>query len=205
MKSTTLILAAWYSFSAAACRNSQPTLSLLYGKATRSFLSTCTSRFLTTAKVVPLHGSSDEWWPNSRRRAANYGRYLASSDVAASSVKDGLAAPHRSLQNSLYGSYRPALAILLGQSKTTRFSDTVMWETDFTALRQQLCGGGGRGVGVGVVRSRPDSWNVYGIPKSAAKISLWDELAASTGAPFSVTNSPTPPALQSLRRPARGQ
>src|SRR5437868_13729783 len=96
MKRTTLLLAALFiSFSLAACRNSPLTLSLLVweGYADPSFVHAF--EISHHCKVVASYmGSSDELVAKLRGgSAANYDVISPSSDVAASIVKAGLAAP----------------------------------------------------------------------------------------------------------------
>src|SRR6201987_813022 len=96
MKRTTLVLAALFIlFLVAACRNSPPTLSLLVweGYADPSFVHDF--EISHHCKVVASYmGSSDELVAKLRGgSAANYAVISPSSDVAASIVKAGLAAP----------------------------------------------------------------------------------------------------------------
>jgi len=170
MKRTTLLLAALFiSFSLAACRNSPPTLSLLVweGYADPSFVHAF--EISHHCKVVASYmGSSDELVAKLRGgSAANYDVISPSSDVAASIVKAGLAAP---LDLSRIPSY-VQLSASLRDSSLVKANDQVfgvpfMWGPNSLLYDSS------------VFPQPPDSWNVLWDPKYRGKISLWDELSS---------------------------
>jgi len=170
MKRTTLLLAVLFiSFSLAACRNSTPTLSLLVweGYADPSFVHT----FETShhCKVVASYmGSSDELVAKLRGgSAANYDVISPSSDVAASIVKAGLAAP---LDLSRIPSY-VQLSASLRDSSLVKTNDQVFGVPFMWGPNSLL-------YDTSVFPQPPDSWNVLWDPKYRGKISLWDELSS---------------------------
>ena len=170
MKRTTLIFAALFTaFFANACKKTEPMLSLLVweGYADTSFV----HNFEVThhCKVVASYmGSSDELVAKLRGgSAANYDVISPSSDVAASIVKAGLAAP---LDLSRLPSYLQLSAKLrdssLVKANAQVYGVPFMWGPnpllyDATAFSQA-----------------PDSWNVLWGPKYRGKVSLWDELSS---------------------------
>src|SRR6266436_4706573 len=169
MKRTNLLLAALFiSFSLAACRNSPPTLSLLVweGYADPSFVHGF--EISHHCKVVASYmGSSDELVAKLRGgSAANYDVISPSSDVAASIVKAGLAAP---LDLSKIPSYLQLSARLrdasLVKTNAEVYGVPFMWGPnpllyDTTVFAQP-----------------PDSWIVVWDSKFRGKVSLWDELS----------------------------
>src|SRR5438552_3570179 len=170
MKRTTLIFAALFTaFFANACKKTEPMLSLLVweGYADTSFV----HNFEVThhCKVVASYmGSSDELVAKLRGgSAANYDVISPSSDVAASIVKAGLAAP---LDLSRLPSYLQLSARLrdssLVKANAQVYGVPFMWGPnpllyDASAFSQA-----------------PDSWNVLWDPKYRGKVSLWDELSS---------------------------
>src|SRR5712672_327064 len=169
MKRTTLLLAALFiSFSLAACRNSPPTLGLLVweGYADPSFVHGF--EISHHCKVVASYmGSSDELVAKLRGgSAANYDVISPSSDVAASIVRAGLAAP---LDLSKIPAYSQ-LSAKLRDSSIVKQNNQVygvpfVWGPnpllyDTTAFPQP-----------------PVSWSVVWDPKYRQKISVWDELS----------------------------
>jgi putative spermidine/putrescine transport system substrate-binding protein/spermidine/putrescine transport system substrate-binding protein len=170
MKRITLIFAALFiTFAVAACKKSQPTLSLLVweGYADPSFVHEF--EVAHHCKVVASYmGSSDELVAKLRGgSAANYDVISPSSDVAASIVKADLAAP---LDLSRIPSYRQ-LSGKLRDSSLVKANNQIygvpfMWGPnpllfDKTAFAQP-----------------PDSWTVAWDPKFRGKVSLWDELSS---------------------------
>ncbi len=170
MKRTTVLVAALFiSFFVAACRNSPATLSLLVweGYADPSFVHDF--EISHHCKVVASYmGSSDELVAKLRGgSAANYDVISPSSDVAASIVKAGLAAP---LDLSKIPSYLQ-LSVRLRDSSLVKANNQVfgvpfMWGPnpllfDSSAFPQP-----------------PDSWMVLWDPKYGGKVSLWDELSS---------------------------
>jgi spermidine/putrescine-binding protein len=162
---TTLVLAVF----AGSCKKSEPTLSLLVweGYADPSFV----HDFEISHKcrvVASYMGSSDELVAKLRGgSASNYDVISPSSDVAASIVKAGLAAP---LDLSKLAAYTQLSAKLrnssLVKSNGLVYGVPFMWGPnpllyDTTAFSQP-----------------PDSWNVLWDPKFRGKVSLWDELSS---------------------------
>src|SRR5438309_279836 len=170
MKRTTLIFAALFTaFFANACKKTESMLSLLVweGYADTSFV----RNFEVThhCKVVASYmGSSDELVAKLRGgSAANYDVISPSSDVAASIVKAGLAAP---LDLSRVPDYLQLSAKLRDSSLVKAngqiFGVPFMWGPnpllyDRTAFPQP-----------------PTSWKVLWDPQYRGKISLWDELSS---------------------------
>jgi spermidine/putrescine-binding protein len=162
---TTLALAVF----GGSCKKSEPTLSLLVweGYADPSFVQDF--EISHKCKVVASYmGSSDELVAKLRGgSAANYDLISPSSDVAASIVKAGLAAP---LDLSKFPAYLQ-LSAKLRDSSLVKFNGQVygvpfMWGPnpllfDTTTFAQP-----------------PDSWNVLWDPKFRGKVSLWDELSS---------------------------
>jgi putative spermidine/putrescine transport system substrate-binding protein/spermidine/putrescine transport system substrate-binding protein len=170
MKRRTLIfIAVFIVFLAGACKKSQPTLSLLVweGYADPAFVHDF--EVSHHCKVVASYmGSSDELVAKLRGgSAANYDVISPSSDVAASIVKAGLAAP---LDLSILPSYMQLSAKLRDSSLVKAngqiYGVPFMWGPnpllyDTTAFAQA-----------------PDSWTVLWDPKYRGKVSLWDELSS---------------------------
>ncbi|HVO58065.1 MAG TPA: ABC transporter substrate-binding protein [Dongiaceae bacterium] len=152
-----------------SCKKSEPTLSLLVweGYADPSFVHDF--EVAHHCKVVASYmGSSDELVAKLRGgSAANYDVISPSSDIAASIVRAGLAAPLQLAQIPAYpqlsGRLRDSsLAKANGQTYGVPF----MWGPnpllyDTTAFAQP-----------------PDSWTVLWEPKYRGKVSLWDELSS---------------------------
>ena len=170
MKRTMFVLAALFAvFFAYSCKKSEPTLSLLVweGYADPSYVHDF--EVSHHCKVVASYmGSSDELVAKLRGgSAANYDVISPSSDVAASIVKAGLAAP---LDLSKLPAY-PQLSAKLRDSSLVKSNGQVygvpfMWGPnpllyDTTAFSQP-----------------PDSWAVMWDPKFRGKVSLWDELSS---------------------------
>jgi len=170
MKRTTIAIAALFlAYFASACKKSQPTLSLLVweGYADPTFVHDFeVSRH---CKIVASYmGSSDELVAKLRGGSgANYDVISPSSDVAASIVKAGLAAP---LDLSRLPSYLQLFAKLRDSSLVKAdgqiYGVPFMWGPnpllyDTTAFSQA-----------------PDSWTVLWDPKYRSKVSLWDELSS---------------------------
>jgi spermidine/putrescine-binding protein len=169
MKRTTLVLAALFiSFLVAACRNSPPTLSLLVweGYADPSFVHDF--EISHHCKVVASYmGSSDELVAKLRGgSAANYDVISPSSDVAASIVKAGLAAP---LDLSKIPSYLQLSARLrdssLVKANNQVFGVPFMWGPNPLLYDTS------------VFPQPPDSWNIFWNPKYRGRISVWDDLS----------------------------
>src|ERR1700751_5707096 len=170
MKRTTLVLAALFIlFLVAACRNSPPTLSLLVweGYADPSFVHDF--EVSHHCRIVASYmGSSDELVAKLRGgSASSYDVISPSSDVAASIVRAGLAAP---LDLSKIPSYNELSSRLrdspLVKSKGQTYGVPFVWGPnpllyDTTAFSEP-----------------PDSWSVLWNPKYKGKISLWDELSS---------------------------
>jgi spermidine/putrescine-binding protein len=170
MKRTTFLFAALFVvFFAHACRKSEPTLSLLVweGYADPSFVRDF--EVSHHCKVIASYmGSSDELIAKLRGgSASNYDIISPSSDVAASIVKAGLAAP---LDLSRIPSYLQ-LSAKLRESSLVKANGQVygvpfMWGPnpllfDTSAFPQP-----------------PDSWTVLWNAKYRGKVSLWDELSS---------------------------
>jgi putative spermidine/putrescine transport system substrate-binding protein/spermidine/putrescine transport system substrate-binding protein len=170
MKRTTLILLALFlAVFANACKKSPPTLSLLVweGYADPSFIHDF--EVAHHCKIVASYmGSSDELIAKLRGgSAANYDIISPSSDVAASIVKAGMAAP---LDLSRIPSYLQ-LSAKLRDSSLVKANGQVygvpfMWGPnpllyDKTAFAQP-----------------PASWQVLWDPQYRGKVSLWDELSS---------------------------
>jgi spermidine/putrescine-binding protein len=170
MKRSTLVFAAVsITLYLGACKKSEPTLSLLVweGYAERSFVHDF--EVAHHCKVVASHmGSSDELIAKLRGgSAANYDVISPSSDVAASIVKAGLAAP---LDLSRLPAYLQLSAKLRDSSLVKAnglvYGAPFMWGPnpllyDTTAFAQP-----------------PDSWAVLWDPRYRGKIALWDELSS---------------------------
>lgn len=152
-----------------SCKKSEPTLSLLVweGYADPTFIHDF--EVSHHCKLVASYmGSSDELVAKLRGgSASNYDVISPSSDVAASIVKAGLAAP---IDLAQIGSYSQ-LSSRLRESSLVKANGQVygvpfMWGPnpllyDTKALPQA-----------------PDSWSVLWDPKFRGKISLWDELSS---------------------------
>ena len=164
-----LVVVFSVAFSLFACKKSEPTLSLLVweGYADPSYVHDF--ELSHHCKVVASYmGSSDELVAKLRGgSAANYDVISPSSDVAASIVKAGLAAP---LDLSKLPSYMQ-LSAKLRDSSLVKANGQVygvpfMWGPnpllyDATTFSQP-----------------PDSWAVLWDPKFRGKVSLWDELSS---------------------------
>jgi spermidine/putrescine transport system substrate-binding protein len=152
----------------AACKPKQPTLTLLVweGYADRSFIGAFEESH--HCKVVASYmGTSDELVAKLRGgSASNYDVISPSSDVAASIVRAGLAAP---LDLSKIPAYSQ-LSAKLRESNIVKLNSQVygvpfVWGPnpllyDTTAFRQA-----------------PDSWSVLWDAKYRGKVSVWDELS----------------------------
>ena len=170
MKRTTLFLVTLFAaFFANSCKKSEPTLTLLVweGYADPSFVHDF--EISHNCKVVASYmGSSDELVAKLRGgSAANYDVISPSSDVAASIVKAGLAAP---LDLSRIPSY-PALSAKLCDSSLVKSNGQVfgvpfMWGPNPLLYDSS------------VFPQPPDSWTVLWDPKYRGKVSLWDELSS---------------------------
>ena len=170
MKRTTILVAALFiSFFVAACRNSPPTLSLLVweGYADPSFVHDF--EISHHCKVVASYmGSSDELVAKLRGgSAANYDVISPSSDVAASIVKAGLAAP---LDLSKIPSYLQ-LSVRLRDSSLVKANNQVFGVPFMWGPNPLL-------YDTSVFPQPPDSWIVLWDPKYRGKVSLWDELSS---------------------------
>src|SRR5256885_6925624 len=170
MKRTALVFAALLmSFFASACRNSAPTLSLLIweGYADPSFVHDF--ELSHHCKIIASYtGSSDELVAKLRGgSAANYDVISPSSDVAASIVKAGLAAPLDLSRIPSYSQLSPKLRELaLVKMNGQTYGEPFIWGPNpilyaTTAFPQP-----------------PDSWSIFWDPKYKGKISLWDELSS---------------------------
>jgi spermidine/putrescine-binding protein len=170
MKRATFIFAAFcIAFYVGGCKKSEPTLSLLVweGYADPSFVHDF--EVAHHCKIVASYmGSSDELVAKLRGgSASNYDVISPSSDVAASIVKAGFAAP---LDLSRLPSYMQ-LSAKLRDSSLVKLNGQVygapfMWGPnpllyDRTAFAQP-----------------PDSWTVLWDPKYRGRVSLWDELSS---------------------------
>jgi len=170
MKRTIIFFAALFiSFFVSTCKKSQPTLSLLVweGYADPSFIHEF--EISHHCKVAASYmGSSDELVAKLRGgSAANYDVISPSSDVAASIVKAGLAAP---LDLSRIPSYLQLSAklrdSLLVKANGQVYGVPFMWGPnpllyDTTTFPQP-----------------PDSWTILWDPRYRGKVSLWDELSS---------------------------
>ena len=170
MKRTTLLFSTLFlAFFFCACRNSPPTLSLLVweGYADPSFVHEF--EISHHCKIVASYmGSSDELVAKLRGgSAANYDVISPSSDVAASIVKAGLAAPLDLSRIPSYLLLSPRLRdSSLVKSNGQTYGIPFMWGPnpllyDTTAFSQP-----------------PVSWTVLWDPKYRGKVSLWDELSS---------------------------
>jgi putative spermidine/putrescine transport system substrate-binding protein/spermidine/putrescine transport system substrate-binding protein len=162
------VLLLLVALGCAACKNKQPTLTLLVweGYADPSFIGAFEESH--HCKVVASYmGTSDELVAKLRGgSASNYDVISPSSDVAASIVRAGLAAP---LELSKIPSYSQ-LSAKLRESNIVKLNNQVygvpfVWGPnpllyDTTAFAQA-----------------PDSWAVLWDPKYRGKVSVWDELS----------------------------
>lgn len=152
-----------------ACRDKEATLSLLVweGYADSSFVRPFEQAH--HCKIVASYmGSSDELVAKLRGgSASNYDVISPSSDVAASIVRAGLAAP---LDLSRFPSYKELSARLRNSPLVKRDGQTYgvpfLWGPnpllyDTTAFKEP-----------------PESWSILWDPKFKGKISLWDELSS---------------------------
>src|SRR5690348_6211367 len=152
-----------------ACRDKEATLSLLVweGYADSSFVRPFEEAH--HCKIVASYmGSSDELVAKLRGgSASNYDVISPSSDVAASIVRAGLAAP---LDLSRFPSYEELSARLRNSPLVKRDGQTYgvpfLWGPnpllyDTTAFKEP-----------------PESWSILWDPKFKGKISLWDELSS---------------------------
>ena len=164
-----LVVVFSVAFCLFACKKSEPTLSLLVweGYADPSYVHDFELSHHCKVKASYM-GSSDELVAKLRGgSAANYDVISPSSDVAASIVRAGLAAP---LDLSKLPSYMQ-LSAKLRDSSLVKANGQVygvpfMWGPnpllyDTTAFSQP-----------------PDSWAVLWDPKFRGKVSLWDELSS---------------------------
>jgi spermidine/putrescine-binding protein len=164
-----LLLTAVFVFALGGCKPKAETLSLLVweGYADPSFVQPFEQSH--HCKVVAAYmGSSDELVAKLRGgSASSYDVISPSSDVAASIVRAGLAAP---LDLSKIPSYNELSSRLrdspLVKSNGQTYGVPFVWGPnpllyDTTAFSEP-----------------PDSWNVLWSPKYKGKISLWDELSS---------------------------
>src|SRR5947207_9597364 len=170
MKRTALVFAALLmSFFASACRNSPPTLSLLVweGYADPSFVHDFEQRHHCKVQASYM-GSSDELVAKLRGgSASNYDVISPSSDVAASIVSAGLAAPLDLGKIPSYSQLSPKLCELpLVKRNGQTYGVPFVWGPnpilyDTTAFARP-----------------PDSWSIFWDPRYKGKISLWDDLSS---------------------------
>jgi spermidine/putrescine transport system substrate-binding protein len=164
-----LLLTAVFAFGLGGCKPKTETLSLLVweGYADPSFVQPFEQSH--HCKIVAAYmGSSDELVAKLRGgSASSYDVISPSSDVAASIVRAGLAAP---LDLSKIPSYNELSSRLrdspLVKSNGQTYGVPFVWGPnpllyDTTAFSES-----------------PDSWNVLWSPKYKGKISLWDELSS---------------------------
>ena len=157
------------ALAGSACKKKEESLSLLVweGYSDASFVQAFEESH--HCKVVASYmGSSDELVAKLRGgSAANYDVISPSSDVAASIVKAGLAAPLDLSRIPSYSQLSPklrelALVKMNGQTYGVPFiwgPNPILYAT--TAFAQP-----------------PDSWSIFWDPKYKGKISLWDELSS---------------------------
>ena len=159
----TLVLAA------GACQKKQDSLSLLVweGYADPSFIRAFEESHHCKVRASYM-GSSDELVAKLRGgSASSYDVISPSSDVAASIVKAGLAAPLELSRIPSYSQLSTKLRELsLVKSQGQIYGVPFMWGPnpllyDTTAFAQP-----------------PDSWSIFWDPKYKEKISLWDELSS---------------------------
>src|SRR6202023_2371509 len=153
----------------AACKPKQPTLTLLVweGYADASFIRAFEESH--HCKVTASYmGSSDELVAKLRGgSASNYDVISPSSDVAASIVKAGLAAPLDLSKIPSYSQLSPKLRELsLVKSKGQTYRAPFIWGPTPILYDTTACG------------RPPDSWSIFWDPKYKEKISLWDELSS---------------------------
>jgi spermidine/putrescine transport system substrate-binding protein len=153
---------------ATACRPKQPTLTLLVweGYADPSFIGAFEESH--HCKVVASYmGTSDELVAKLRGgSASNYDVISPSSDVAASIVRAGLAAP---LDLSKIPAY-PQLSARLRGSSIVKQNNQV-YGVPFVWGPNPLL------YDTAALPKPPDSWSVLWDPKYRGKISVWDELS----------------------------
>jgi spermidine/putrescine-binding protein len=151
-----------------SCKKSEPSLSLLFweGYADPSFIHAFEESHHCKI-VVSYMGSSDELVAKLRGgSASNYDVISPSSDVAASIVRAGLAAPLDLAKIPSYHQLSPRLRdSSLVKSNGQTYGVPFMWGPnpllyDKTGFAQP-----------------PDSWTVFWDPKYKGKISVWDELS----------------------------
>jgi spermidine/putrescine-binding protein len=151
-----------------SCKKSEPSLSLLFweGYADPSFIHVFEESHHCKI-VVSYMGSSDELVAKLRGgSASNYDVISPSSDVAASIVRAGLAAPLDLAKIPSYNQLSPRLRdSSLVKSNGQTYGVPFMWGPnpllyDKTGFAQP-----------------PDSWTVFWDPKYKGKISVWDELS----------------------------
>ena len=170
MKRTTVILVTLFvTFLANSCKKSEPTLTLLVweGYADSSFVHDFETSHHCKVKASYM-GSSDELVAKLRGgSASNYDVISPSSDIAASIVKAGLAAPLDLAKLPAYSQLSAKLRdSSLVKSNGQVYGVPFMWGPnpllyDTTAFSQP-----------------PDSWAVMWDPKFRGKVSLWDELSS---------------------------
>ncbi|HEY3973211.1 MAG TPA: ABC transporter substrate-binding protein [Candidatus Sulfotelmatobacter sp.] len=151
-----------------SCSKPAPTLNLLVweGYADPSFIKTFEKQ--NHCKVTASYmGSSDELMAKLHGGSSgNYDVISPSSDVAASVVSAGLAAPLDLTKIPSYSQLSPQLTLLpLVRGKGQVYGVPFMWGPDpiiydTTAFAQP-----------------PDSWNVFWDPKYKGKVSVWDDLS----------------------------
>src|SRR5712671_3012296 len=152
-----------------ACKKKEESLSLLVweGYADPSFIKAFEDSHHCKVSASYM-GSSDELVAKLRGgSAANYDVISPSSDVAASIVKAGLAAP---LDLSRIPSY-VQLSASLRDSSLVKANDQVFGVPFMWGPNSLL-------YDTSVFPEPPDSWNILWDPKYRGKISLWDELSS---------------------------
>jgi len=151
-----------------SCSEKTPTLNLLVweGYADPSFIKAFEEH--NHCKVSASYmGSSDELVAKLRGGSAgNYDIISPSSDVAASIVKSGLAAPLDLSKIPSYNQLSPQLTSLpLVRANNQVFGVPFMWGPDPIIYDTT------------VFKTPPGSWNVMWDPKYKGKVSVWDDLS----------------------------
>ena len=151
-----------------SCSKKTPTLNLLVweGYADPSFIKAFEEH--NHCKVSASYmGSSDELVAKLRGGSAgNYDIISPSSDVAASIVKSGLAAPLDLSKIPSYNQLSPQLTSLpLVRANNQVFGVPFMWGPDPIIYDTT------------VFKTPPGSWNVMWDPKYKGKVSVWDDLS----------------------------
>lgn len=162
------VLLLLVALGCAACKNKQPTLTLLVweGYADPSFIGAFEESH--NCKVVASYmGTSDELVAKLRGgSASNYDVISPSSDVAASIVRAGLAAP---LDLSRIPAYSQ-LSAKLRESNIVKLNNRV-YGVPFVWGPNPLL------YDTNVFAQAPDSWSVLWDAKYRGKVSVWDELS----------------------------